>query len=125
MSRPLVLLAVALCAVSLTEAGYKNSNVYDPNDPKADHTQWAIKLDEQGKQVEAMAAFENAAKFAPSVGTKLNVGVSRMRANRLDGVHLPPHHPTARSHSTRNPTGRDCHARGLQHGDELPGEGWR
>ena len=52
-------IAVAVCiALALSHA-------YDLEDPKADHTSYAIEISEAGDMAAAIASFAAAAKFAP------------------------------------------------------------
>ena len=59
---------------------------YNFEDPKGDHTQMAIKMDEDGYPKMAIRAFAASAHFDPTPGTLTNYGVSLMRAGELDAA---------------------------------------
>jgi hypothetical protein len=54
------------------------------DDPNADHTSAAIKWSNEGQKELAERAFQSAAKFQRSTNTLANLGVCKMRSNKLD-----------------------------------------
>ena len=56
---------------------------YDPDDPKAPHTQKGIDLDGSGDKEGSIVAFAAAAKHEPSATTLMNYAVSLMRQAKL------------------------------------------
>eukprot|EP00937_MAST-01D_sp_MAST-1D-sp2_P004105 g4105.t1 len=60
---------------------------YDADDPTADHRAMAIELDEAGREVEALASFQAAARFEPDNSANwynLGVALSEFRGRRDD-----------------------------------------